>query len=280
VVETFEFRLAEEAAAAILGDDVGQRLGPGGLARVGRLAGPGPTWDALRAAEGEARKQGRTVLTYWDVRREYTPAELSAASLLQLLPTTMFEPSAEETGTVYDYSQACPICGAGRRQVSELILDLRKAPRKADFAFTIARDENIVSKRLAEMVQLNALTGARFRSVRPLEPMGDQQRWLQLAFESAALETASPTKFGMNPLIGPEPRTCPPGHVAGQRILTELFIDRRSWDGSDWNRTNDLVGARRGLVAPYPLIVVSQRCWTLLRQKGFTGFDVEVAHVV
>jgi hypothetical protein len=192
----------------------------------------------------------------------------------------MFEPAGEECGTQYDYANACPNCGAGRRLSSPLILDMRRAPRNADLAFTIARDEYVLARRLADMLWSERVTGPSIRPIQsPTAP--DSKEWMQLVFESQPVRMAALTEFGDNPLLGAarDTQLCD-GHVAGPQILSELYLRGDSWTDSDWTRTAELVGLRGGLVAPYALFVISQRFWQLLQRSEFTGFRVEVAHIV
>jgi hypothetical protein len=250
-------------------------------------------------------------------------------------------------GTVYDDSTACPHCGAGRTQVSDLILDLRKAPRNRDLACTIA-DEWIVSQRLAELLVDAEMTGFELRPVRHKEryqddpidltkvPAGrellrlaeeagltpattnwefvvwlnrpeqreladrateehaellelrDRRRpkpvpvWYQLVVTSTPVPTVAPTRFGIDP-FDEDPDglyRCPSGHVSGLNLLSELWVSRVAWDGSDVVRTENMVGTRRGLLVPISLLPISPRLWRLLRIEKVKGYKVEVAHFV
>jgi hypothetical protein len=278
--EVIEFRMGENTASGILGEDVGVRIGPRGFVRKLELTLDDPLLQTLAAAEADARQRGQTIFTYWNINRKYTAKELAEAELVQLLPTAMFEPAGEECGTRYDYSSACPVCGAGRVHISDLILDTRRIPAKADLAFTIARDEFVVSGRLAKLIVSEGLSGARLRPVKSLvPPRAGNPEWFQPTVDSEPLVTTDATKYGNSLLVEPEKTTCPPGHVVGMRVFTELFVDCTSWKGADWVQTRDLIGTRRGLLAPYHLLVVSQRCWRLLRAGGFRGFAAEVVHV-
>ena len=51
----------------------------------------------------------------------------------------------------YDYSKSCSYCGAGRQQVGDLVLDLRRVPVSLDIAVSIT-GEWTVSRRLAELL--------------------------------------------------------------------------------------------------------------------------------
>jgi len=76
-----------------------------------------------------------------------------------------FEPTGEECGTVYDEAVSCPTCGAGRKQVSPLKLNLRKIPKTKDLARTIA-DEWVVSQRLVNALVDANISGVEFQPVR------------------------------------------------------------------------------------------------------------------
>jgi len=277
--ETIELRLGNDTAQRILADDVGVRTGPNGFIRRLELSPADPLMAQLSAEEAEARAQGRTIFTYWNIRRTYTPAELARAELIQLLLSIMFEPAGEECGTLYDYSGACRACGAGRVQISELILDINTIPKRADVAFTIARDELVFSERLANLVKEEGLSGVTLRPVRHDGRKPPDSAWFQPVFTSSPVVAVGPTKYGDGPTGPFEKSACPPGHVMGNGVVSELYIERRSWDGSDFVRTRDLVGVRRGLAAPYPLLLVSQRCWRLLNERKLKGFAPEVVHL-
>jgi hypothetical protein len=160
----YEFRVDEEFAHLLFNEDEGIRLGTSvrkiiladddvRLPRVGELE------RSLHAERNRAFFYG------WDIHYRYTRKDLQAAEAFVLWPTSTFEPCGEECGTVYDETTACPHCGGGATQVSDLRLDLRKAPRSKEIARTIA-NEIIVSQRLAEMLTDARLTGFELRRVR------------------------------------------------------------------------------------------------------------------
>jgi hypothetical protein len=101
----------------------------------------------------------------WDIRYRYTKEELNNAEAFKLWPIHTFEPPGELCGTIYDNSTACPECGAGAAQVSDLRLDLRKAPKSKDIARTIA-SEIIVSQRFAALLSDGDFKGFELRPVR------------------------------------------------------------------------------------------------------------------
>jgi hypothetical protein len=63
-------------------------------------------------------------------------------------------------------------------------------------------------------------------------------------------------------------------------FLSEIYIQRDAWDGSDIAVTTSLFGQGRNLLRPTPLIIISQRVYRLLEAAGIKGFSVEVAHLI
>jgi hypothetical protein len=106
-------------------------------------------------------------------------------------------------------------------------------------------------------------------------------KWYQLIIKSPPVPTSPPTRFGAEPFDeDPEGRfRCPKGHVAGLNLLSELTVARVGWDGSDLAATREMVGIRRGLLRPAPLLLISPRLWRLLRENNINGYKVEVAHL-
>lgn len=343
--ETVEFRIPEEHASRFLEPHVGKRLG--GSVRVLELATDDPRYERVGELDRQLRKEGRCFFLGWYINRRYSRKELESAELFNFYITTVFEPAGEQCETVYDYSTACPLCGAGRTQVSDLILDLRKVPKNKDLACTIA-DEWIVSQRLAEILLDAGMTGFELRPVRhkaryedePVDftkvPSGrellrraeeagltpvttnwefivwlnrpeqdelaEQAReehaellerrahrrpkpmpvWYQLVVTSTPVPTVPPTCFGVHP-FDEDPAglyRCPFGHVSGLNLLSEVWVPREAWDGSDFVQTENMVGTRGGVLVPMSLLLISPRLWRLLRAEQVKGYKVEVAHLV
>ncbi|MGC8960780.1 MAG: hypothetical protein ACP5OO_13565 [Chloroflexia bacterium] len=344
-----EFRIPEEFATLFLDPNIGKPLGRtplGPTVRAIRVGVDEPLYERIGEIDRQHRAQGKGPFFFgWDIEYHYLRKELEMAELFHLLITAVFEPAGEECGTVYDDSTACPICGAGRTQVTSLILDLRKVPKGKDIARTIA-DEWIVSQRLAEILLDAGMTGFELRPVqhraryedepvdltkvpsgrellrraeeagiehgswefyvwlnrpeaRELAEKAEQEYaellarraarrpkpmpvWYQLVVTSTPVPTVSPTRFGIHPFDeDPEGRyRCPLGHVGGLNLLSEVWVSREVWDGSDIVCTKELVGIRRGLLMPAPLLLISPRLWRLLEENQIKGYKVEVAHFV
>jgi hypothetical protein len=160
--EYVEFRIPEKHASRFLEPYAGKRLGDSVRALEITVADPRYEW--IGNLQRELRKEEEFFFLGWEIKRHYSRKELESAELFGLEITAVFEPAGEQCGTVYDDSTVCPLCGAGRTQVSDLILDLRKAPKNKDIARTIA-DEWIVSQRLAELLIDTKMTGFELRPV-------------------------------------------------------------------------------------------------------------------
>lgn len=158
-----ELRINEKFASLVfdptegkrLGDSVRQVIVPSSDPRIPRIAS---LQKELRGERGEPLFFG------WDYKRRYAKAELDTAALFHLFVTSVFQPAAEECGTTYDESAACPVCGAGRTQSSDLRLDLRRVPKRTDISRTIAH-EIVVSQRLAEILVDSDIKGMELRPI-------------------------------------------------------------------------------------------------------------------
>lgn len=229
--------------------------------------------------------------------------------MFNLNVTAHWWPGPEAYGTKYDYSNACHVgqpaekklafdawwpysmdgseqCGAGRVQVSDLILDLARAPVGKDIAQTDG-DEWLVSEALANLLTDNAITGI---SLRPIKDAAKRRTvrpaaWFQLVFSGRTVNVAEPTRFGDGP-FDPNPAgstKCPLGHTRGLNLLSEIYLSRRSWDGSDMVRTTDLVGFRAGgtrASVPAPMVLVGPKVRRLLAEHRIKGCEPEIARLV
>ena len=272
-----------------LGEDLGEKdkyLADGSISplymetRKIVLDGDDPKWKSIL----NIIRSVKTGSSYsWaDTKRIYSKDELESAKFLQLIIKTAFEPCGEELGTIYDESTACPLCGAGRTQVNDLILNVRKIPKKRDISSSIA-DEWVVSDKFVRVFRDNNMAGAEFLPVIDCKKGEVSTKYFQIKITGTVGRSAkSPTKFGIDPfnLDDKGEYVCPYGHVSGLSILSELYIKKENWDGSDIAVTEDMIGQRMGLLVPKPLIVISQRFYRILKKEKIRGFREEVVHVV
>lgn len=348
--EVAEFRIPEEYARIHLEPGQGVPLGSGPMPPSVRklvVSTTDPLYQKIGELSRAFLREGKFFFHGWDIRRYYSKEEIAAAELFQLFITAVFEPEGEECGTVYDYSEACEHCGFGRRQVSDLVLDLRKVPKSKDIAETISGDEWIVNQRLADLLVDAGATGFELRPVRhraryeddPIDlkryPSGqellrraeecgldywswqfwvwvnkreqslllDRAReerrqamearerrglikrppvWYQLVVTSRRVPVVPPTQAGIEPFDeDPEGRyRCPRSHLLGLSLLSELWLSREGWDGSDIACTAQAFGARMGVFVPSPRLLISPRLRKLFEEHRIKGYRVEVAHLL
>jgi hypothetical protein len=338
VEETVEFRIPEEDARKVLRPEEGRVLDDS--VRVVEVSSDDEIFKRIGQAQRVARSAGSAFFTSWVAKRSYSSQELDQAEVLKLEISRVFEPAGEECGTRYRDVEACSRCGAGARQVGFLRLDLRRLPKRADIARSIA-DEWVVSQRLAEVLLDNRLSGFELLPVlhrgSPDEPFdlestpdgrrlleraeaqgitagswefwvwinreenaraveaarlesaadastSDLQQlpvWHQLVVNAAPVPVAAETSFGINVFEHDREGRfrCPESHVAGLNVLSEVHLRRADWPGTDLAVSRELVGVRRGLLRPTPLLLINQRARQVLMEKGIKGYALEVARV-
>jgi hypothetical protein len=211
--------------------------------------------------------------------RKYTKEELQRAEVLRVSIPSHFEPCGEECGTIYE--TLCNQCNWGR-QVSDLVLDLRRAPQGKDIAETISWVEWIVSTKFVRMFIENGLSGTEFKPVvESKNPVRQSKDWHQLRITGKAGKLSENTILGRDPFSPSQVGwRCPLGHAVAAEFLTEVSLCRSEWDGSDIAATSDLFGQGRNLLRPAPLIIISQRLYRSIVKANLSGFVYEVAHLV
>ena len=214
----------------------------------------------------------------WYVRK-YSESELQKAEVLRLMINSHFEPCGEECGTLYE--TICNYCNLGH-QKSELILDLRRVPQAKDISESIAWIEWCVSNRFVEACQQGGLLGAAFAPIVEFKnPSTVSKGWHQLRITGNAGTLSSSTKLGADPFSPSKCNwRCPLGHSRVTEFLSEIYLNRTEWNGTDIALTADLFGQGRNLLRPTPLIIISQKMFRALRVANIKGFSCEIAHLV
>lgn len=238
-------------------------------------------FEEIRALIEARRNEGHRGFDFsigWHLRK-YTKAELLNAEVLLLTIRSHFEPSGEECGTIYE--TLCDYCNLGR-QASDLILDLRRIPQHKDLSETIAWVEWIVSSKFLGTFRQRGLTGAQFKPIFDLKnPVKQSKEYQQLLITGTAGSLARETRLGRDPFSPSHIAwRCPRGHSTVAAFLSELYLQKSEWDGSDIALTSALFGQGRNLLRPTPLIVISQRAYRALEEADLKGFSFEVAHLV
>lgn len=300
--EICEFRVVEEFASKLFAPNEGKRLGD--TVRKIELATDDPRFEKMGELQRETKATAdRSFFHGWILQRRYSRAELAAAACFQLRVTTTFEPAGEERGTKYDESAACPhvfapemrmevsghwttipatTCGVGAKQVSDLFLAWKRIPKNKDFSRTIA-GEIVVSARLVQLFCQYGITGAEFQAIRQSPASSAESKdWFQLTVKSAEAEILPPTRAGIDPFDDDAKGKyrCPLGHVIGLNLLSEMSVKSATRGHSDIVCTRQFCGARRGLLRPERIILVSPKVWRLLESEKLKGYELEIAHLV
>jgi hypothetical protein len=160
--EIYDFRIPERRAARHLHPDEGVVLD--GSVRKVVVGSDDPLFARVGAIHRTFRERGESFFLGCRWLRRYTARELDAAELFWLQIPALFEPDGEACGTLYR-DGACAEWGTDREQLSDLVLDLRKLPKRKDIAQSLAK-ELVVSQRLAELIADAGFTGLELRPVR------------------------------------------------------------------------------------------------------------------
>jgi hypothetical protein len=275
VRERIEFRIPESLAERYLPADCGRRIG---IARSLHLTPGDAVLLEVKRIEQRLRARGG-FFTAWEIQRRYSRRELESAELLHVYPRSVFEPAGEDCGTEYDDSKACAHCGAGAVQTTALFLDGRRIPRGADFSRTIA-DEIVVSARVVGLFEEHGLTGARFDPVRLANRGGkESEDHFQLRVVGRPVELDPSTRAGDNLFDEFEGGRCQRGDLVGLNLLSEVAVQRATVRAADVLVTRQMVGVRRGLLKPQPILLCSPRAWRVVDTSKLRGLVVEVAHL-
>lgn len=276
--EHIEFRIPEEHAIAYLPPGTGDSIGYN-VRRV-ILDTSDPLFAEIGRIHRMFRARGKYFFSGREYRRNYSQRELLQAFCLHVWPMRVFEPSGEECGTTYAEELACPECGAGARQSSPLYLDGRRIPKGIDFARTIA-GEIVVSRRVVDTFQSHGLTGVDFGSVL-LSSSNDMpsEDYFQFCGVGDRVDLDPVTRVGEDPYDETAYGRCTRGHVIGLNLLSEVTVQRRTMPDADVIATRQMVGARRGLLRPLPVLLFSSNAWRVTKGAALTGLAVEIARVV
>jgi hypothetical protein len=274
--EKIEFRIPEVLAERYLPAALGQRLG---IARKLEVDAHDPLVIDIKRIDQQLRMSGEGALfTSWDVHRHYSRSELINAELLHGWPKKVFEPAGEECGTMYGDNH-CPECGAGASQLTPLFLDGRRVPYNVDFARTIA-NEIIVSASVREVFEARELSGVEFSPVKLSNKDGKLSvDHFQLRVVGPPVLLDSKTRTGGNLFDESGYGRCPRGDVVGLNLLSEVTVRREGFVNADVMVTQEMIGVRRGLLRPRPILLFSPKAWRTIEERKLKGLVIEVAYL-
>lgn len=231
---------------------------------------------SLHAARKAAGQTG--LISYSDIERRYDSAELAAASLFQLRWTKMIEPSGEECGSVHDTDMACPVCSAGRTLRGQLRLSATSLPTTSDVAFTIARDERIVSERVADIIQAERFTGVELREIETTRTARGGPRWFHWVVTGPLLIFGTRARFANSPIDGRNEYACPMGDTLGHMLVSEAYVQPPAQPATDVMESLQYQGSASGLIVPTRTVFVSARFRAQMMREKVRGWEYEIAH--
>jgi len=278
--EFYEFRVFKEYVPLI--DSEYRQLNREKISCKLALSKSDPRFERIAELhrEGIKKTPPAPVFVSWNIRRDYTVKELRLANLFRVNIVTAFEPTGEQCGTLYDEENACPICKSNAKQISELWLDTRSIPKNKDFARTLS-GEWVASEHAVDILKKNRVSGVHFQPVRHRGKSNYESKWYQLIVVSPAVTIRHPTEVGNDPfdrdLDGRY--SCPTGHLLGLRLLSEVYIKRETWSGSDVACSEQLIGLRMGILRPRPILLISCRLRTIIGEEKLRGIETEIVHL-
>lgn len=278
MLETYDFRIPIRNANLYL-PGVGVELSP--IIRKVVVTSTDPIFSEIGRLETQFRSKGKPFFLGFSCRRTYSTDEIEAAELFLLKVPRAFEPAGEELGTTYDSALACPKCGTGERQTSELFLESTSIPGNTDIARTIA-GEVVVSQRTRDVLKTADFQTNALGAVRLANRGGEYSShyWQLVPVGPTARVNTESTLAGQQPFDRSRVGACACGNLIGLNLLSELALTRASLPSVDLFRTCETVGTRRGLLRPSPFWLVVPRLREAILAARLRGFEFEIANVV
>lgn len=272
--ETLELRINYDYAHLLFRADEGKNMGTS--VKVVELSKEDSKYRQVPIIAEEVRKKyNRKFFFGWQIGRKYSRRELDTAILLHLKIKTIFEPTGEECGTLYDETAACTVCGANGKQVSPLILEKGRIPKK-DIAKTIG-GEVVVSEKFVNAVRHRNLKGLQLGAV-------NVEKYYQLT-ANMDIELSPNTIVGINPFDlstsnEGEIYKCPKGDTIGLNLLSEPYVlDSQSIGKYDFYASRQKVGVKRGFLRPEPIYFCSPAFRKMVEEEKLSGFEFEITNI-
>lgn len=102
--------------------------------------------------------------------------------------------------------------------------------------------------------------------------------WSELIINSRRLTLSSRTVVGVDFLeLGPADTAAETEDV-GLNILSEVVVERDSWDGADFVESRQTVGIHNGYLRPDRMLFVSKRVYAALPSQMKRSLRFEVVH--
>ncbi|MFI5385566.1 MAG: hypothetical protein ACHQ50_05530 [Fimbriimonadales bacterium] len=246
------------------------------------------------------------------IRRSYSEAEYAASPAINVNAIRHFPEPMREPDGVYEFDPECP-CNVPVLQLRPLAL---AAELKCKDALVRLSDGALACK--PELVDALVASDLQRLPVTPIFASEKKYRtWLEKGSVTPVGERVGPALPGpierfrlgpsqihefawlqIHPPVGPF-SICPPTDgrhtpyredhpsvvcacdaVYGPGLVSELYL-RGSGDAvPDWSLTKEFIGSSKGVFLPWRPLLVSQRCFRLLRQFRTHNINFECVHIV
>lgn len=278
--ESIELRINKEYSEKLFSPNEGKNIGSN--IKIIELPIQDKKLDQIIEIDSELIKNKGTKFYFgWKIKRIYTKKELDLAKLFLVKIKSVFEPTGEECGTVYDDKDRCNICGSNRIQTSVLKLKKGAIPKK-DISVTIG-GEVVVSDKFVKYFNENNLKGVNFRRIDTSQ--NTLKNYFQLFIDSPLLVLSAQTEVGIDPFDyseknGDEIYKCPNGCSIGLNLLSEAYVTyNKDIPNYDIFNSKQNIGVKRGLLNPQKLIICSKLFREMVIKEKLSGFDFEVVHI-
>jgi len=189
--------------------------------------------------------------------REYTKEEIRASKYFTMEIIYPWESdciTAEKFGTKYE--NVCPCCSVGKRQISDLIIDTKKATK---YDISTIQPEIIINEKLYNLINDNSLTGCSFRPIKDFKGRDDvvlYQLIITNVLPSMSNEIRVEIVDGFK---------CSECKRNGEILRSEAIYEERSLDNScDFNLTQEYFGLNLYCTRH---IIVSRKVYELFKKN-------------
>jgi len=290
--ETVEFRINYDYAHLLFKANEGKNVGTS--IRVIEISTDDPRYSQIPAVSKQVKEKfDRGFYFAWKFKRRYSKQELAKAKLFHLMIKTVFEPTGEECGTLYDETASCKICGASRKQISPLILKKGSIPKR-DIAKTIG-GEIVVSEKFVNAVKQRMLKGL---ILTPINFEKEKSNYFQLTADKEIeltsntvtgddpYETSTGSSGGIYNISGytiefeKEIYICPQGDLIGLNLLSEPYVSNNHLIFEfDFFASKQKIGAKQGLLRPESIYFCSPVFRKMIEEEKLSGFEFEIANI-
>lgn len=252
-------------------------------------------------------------ISWWEIRREYTPQERAKTDFFHLSPRRVFAEPVLEDWSIYTFQSTCKDCLLIEGQLSPIILE--KPLKSKDVLVQLADGAWLAKPQLFDRlinagVSLPAATPVFTSSskakqwearrgldqgVRPGNTLGSsldpwrltleelkEHDWVQLHILVGDLSIVPPTNAHYKPYADTDDADvlCNCSDVFGPSLLSEVHLQSRSVCHEDWSLTCNFIGwGHEGVYLPSRHLIVSKGVHDVLAREHLRSTDLDRAHV-